>query len=594
MGFKLILIFFTFSLISCSSNNPKDYWDLEEPVIHFWDTDANARVSETTIPASEFKTTDVNSHLGYNSFIVFPSLPPEIKFSIQTSCTEAPDSESSETLRTYTNTSNYERSDRLYFYDFLPKEVLVDNKFINQSFSYLCDYKITAINAINSKILYQFDNLKINTSEKNEINIYSKQTDSDIRKSIAVDPEHAITDFPSLYLYEGANLNFEMGINLTDYKLTGPGYIKCMGHENINLRQNNNLILLNEIVDPLKLKKADTNATFLKKCRIITNLDSNTNLSLDAQTSVNNSSRRTVWSEYFNVVFEKPELEINIEHNPELRTTKYPFNYETYLDSEFVAFKINFKNRSKSNLKMRLPSLQKIEAQLNPLVYFMQLPGFKPVDNSVWGGLRTYQLQETFNSEIKFFLNGVQVSEFNIEKDAIKTIDLVMYKKFKCTLPVNNQSNHSYKTTERGFRVQALPLDSEDDKIIIDYQNMGQLESFPETFSFNKLLENANTNLQATRVVNLNGNREDTNFLQMTNQRTHVIDTLIFRSVRDIIQPEKPIFSFGERAEARRTAYYLSSDWDMHEEIRNIRRSDTYPSQLRLNDKETNYCSELQ
>ncbi len=597
MILKLTLIIFTFGLISCGGNdsNLKDYWDLEEPIIHVSGTDANARVAQTSMPISQFKPSELTSSLGYESFLVFEGLTNEIKFLIETKCSEILEDGSKEKVRVFDSKSEYSRSDRIYFYDFLPEGVIVDDKFNNKSVSYSCDYKILAVNAINSKISYNLQNIKINTNEKNEIQIYSKELNSETRRSIVVDPEHAITDLPSMYLYEGANLNFEMGINLTQYKLTDPSYIKCIDQEQIKLKYSNNEVLLNDIIEPMEASAFKTNSKFFKKCRVISNVDSNTNLELklNNQTGSSNSSRRLLWSEYFNVIFEKPELEIDIEPIPELRTTLYPFNYETYLDNEFLAFKIHFTNKSKSSLKMRLPSLQSIEAKLNPLVYSIQLPGHKPVSASTWGGLRTYQLNEEFLSEIRFMMNGIQIYEFNIQKDATETVDMVMYKNFKCVLPSNNLSNHEHKTAERGFRIQALPLDSEDDKIIIDYQNKGQLESFPETFSFNRLLESALANVKTTRLVNPDGKQSNTNLLQLVDSRTHVIDTIIFRDLTDLEAPAVPNFGASSAGAIRQIEYYRSSDWDQRNEILDARKSNGLTSQLRLKKEEAKYCQAL-
>lgn len=598
VSLKLAISFIVLILLSAcsgSDSNPKDYWDLEEPTIHTWDTDISAKTLVNTKPISEFKSSEIHSSLGYKSFLKFQDMPPEIKFEIFTECLEVFGEDQIQTSkpRIFSKTSFHDRSDVLFFYDFLPDPVLSDDVFTEISSSYSCDYRITAINSINSKIHYNIKDLKINTNRKNEINLFSKLDEKSPLKSIDVNPDRAITDLPSLYLDEDSSVTYEMGLNLTHHLMTGPGSIKCIGHEKIELNPINKLIVLNDIVNPLKSKALDTDSTFFKKCRVLSMIDSADNINDGQDESFSKKVRRQVWSEYFNVIFEQPKIAIDIKDNPELRNEAYPFNRELHLENEVMAFKITFTNNSKSALVMRLPSSQRIEAVLNPIAFLIQLPGFKPAAHKNWPGLRSHQLKEEFMSEIKFTLDGEVVSEFTLFANSSKTLELILVKNFKCEIANIESSNSPYKNAERGFRIQAIPLNSEEDKITIDYMNRGDFETFPETFSFDRLLQKASSNLETTRIVNLDGRREKTNFLQMTNSRTHAIDTLVFRSVLDIQLPPPPknlnvLLSNNYQSMGESIQYQIH-----HEAIESARRSNTYPSQLRLSNEDTHYCEAL-
>lgn len=559
------------TLMACSpkDSTPQDYWSLSEPQILIWDAAENARVSPLVQQLTDFDSSDIQTTLGYQSHILFSQLSSEVQFEIKTSCEEA-SSNKKDSLNTddssnkdvsspmiFNKIKTLGSSKRIYFYDFLPDEILIDNNYKTQASDFVCDFDVTAKNEINSKHSFKIENLKINTFKGNFITINSieGQTSNENQsienksnptiRTIFVNPNVIQTDLPSLF-YNDSKMSYSMSLNQPEFEIKNPSYIQCQGsHNKFNLL--NEFGELRSLDDIFKLKATDNSTTFLKKCRILAMIDKKSSFkssSLDQNSILNKnevqtldlSDQRLVWSEYFNVIFEEPKLELQtrmIDHT----TNTYPFNQDTHLDPRIHLFDLDFTNKSNKKIKLHFPDRPSFEAKLTPIIIDMQKPNFKGHSHpsKLFEGQKKHYSNDVFMSKIHFIDGSAPVTEFELQAGESKKIEIHLDKNFRCNFP---KTNHYYihPFAEVGFKIEALPLNIHHDSFTmrLDYTNQGQLESYPESFNFENALKNIKNkvykNLKNEKTVNIN-------HLQIIPESEYVIATFLTRMFMDFQNP---------------------------------------------------------
>jgi hypothetical protein len=600
-SFIFLLIPSLLFLFGCSSNDskPKDYWNLNEPQVFAWDTSEEANVKGFSVKVSKFNSDKIKDTLDYQSYVQFKDTTSDINLEIKTSCkqdinnTNTPEDTNQ---NNNTNISSIESSDqtlsqkfkitkadKLYFYSYLPDQVIYDDVYQSSSPNFKCNFKFTAINKINSKHEFSINDLSINTFRRNVLTINSVETEkkNPTAKTILPNRQNKKLILPSIY-YNQKGQTYVIDKDLKKTKLVDPGYIQCIGKNNkLKLATYNNE-LVSSIGDVLMDQLNDGVTTFLKKCRVITKIKSDDD-SLPEDDG-NTAGLRTVWSEYFNVIFEEPKISVEVEQINN-SGENYPFNKGTYLDHSTHAFDLVFSNDSNKEVLIRLPSKQNIQATLTPLIYNVQRDDFKAV--AKWDGLTVLESPEEFLTELRFMSEGERIAEFILKPQSQKIINIEIDKNFNCSFsPV--QKAEGDQTSERGFRIKAIDLNSEDNMLTIDYKNQGAMDSYPEFFSFNSLLESAQNKGLKTIINGKKVKRTNTNYLQWNINRTTAIDTIVFRNLKDI---NTPAVSFSNDLNY---GYQLSIAEYMRLQISNAKKkSDFYPSSISPYQPDKTYCTQV-
>lgn len=512
-----ILIF----VLGCDSNkdNPKDYWVLNEPQLLVWDTSSEASARGFTKSVSEFSPEDIKESLDYKSYIEFKDLEPNIEFEINSSCKKQDGTDDS----VHSKKSKLTKSKHIYLYNFLPDEVLYDESSNNELSFYVCDFAIKAINSIDSKHSFALNGLKINTFVGNELNLDAVGADTKSSdRSILFNKKENALPLPNVYINDRA---FVFRTDNSRMKILAPAYVKCAGENNkFDLSFYEGELISSDLKEALMKTLPEGSTTFLKKCRLF---------SMIAPQQVGEPGfeypKKWAWSDYFNIIFDGPKIGLEIE---QIDTTDfYPFNDGDFKERQTHIFNIKFTNQSKKKIRINLPSDQTIPAVINPIVYNIQKPEFKPKKSHNWQGFAMFQSLEEFNTELYFLYEGQRVIDLALEPGEEKIINLYIDKNFKCNFkPIAH--NETHPTAERGFRLRAIGESM--DKLKVEYLNQGVLEVFPIDFSWNNLFTNSNNSTTSTKNIDGKQKAYKTNYLQRNMSRDGAIDTLVLRSTADI------------------------------------------------------------
>ncbi len=565
------------------SSNPKDYWTLNEPQIYAWDTSEDANFRGTNSLLSEFSSTQITKALGYDSYLLFKDRETVVNLEVQTKCINQT------TQQTYTAkmVGKIPKSLKVYLYNYLPDQVTFDDLDQNHSSDYLCNFDFIASNTITSKHSFSLNNLVINTSLQNELEIIAMPKDgSFIERTIMPIGRTTMAQRPSVYFNDGKN-TFLFDKKIHKGLLTGPASIKCAGEGNTFSVQSRNDNLLNSLAETFSNLMLDGNTAFLKKCRVLAEIDLEDSPLFE--TSKADRETRKVWSEYFNIIFDQPSLQLSVIRNPLVASEGYPFNTSGYLDGSVTIFQIEILNSSKQPLNINFPSKNKILGQMIPLIYNAQRADFKPVNTyNDWGGLRIIQTHESFETELKFMSGGQRVTAVNIPVGEKKSIDIVVDKTFNCALPFPDIIS-TVPLAERGFIFKAIPLGSEEDNLVIDYLNQNSMDSFPDLFSLNALLESSEAKFFSIRNSQTRQRAFKTNELQLNMNRSTAIDTLVLRTTADLSVPPLVRLDSGYMASSEYTGVSMSRA----RQVRAAKKTNSYPSYIFTSTSETSYCKQL-
>ena len=584
--FKPALIVILILTAACDSkdSNPKDYWTLNEPEIYAWDTSESANFRGFNALATEFDPTKITASLGYESYVLFKDRETVVDLEVQTNCTEP------ETGKILTSSKNTKipKSKKIYFYNFLPETIVFDEQDQITSPDYSCNFNFIARNAITSERNFVIENVKINTHATNEIQVLAiDRQGSNIERTIQPILRQTLAQRPSVYFNSNQN-TFVFDKTMSAGNLTGPAEIKCLGEGNRFNIQTRNGSLISALEQPFFNLGNEGDTAFLKKCRILAALD----LEQDPTADHTDGSKeiRTVWSEYFNIIFDEPNLKIKVVSNPSVAAENYPFNTTNYLDSSVTVFQLEITNNSRRNLILHLPSDQKIKAHLSPIFYAGQKANYYRLGNNTWGGLRLFQTQDAFETELKFMQDGLRSISLEIPFGHSQIVDLVIDKNFMCHF-ANVDFLNEQPTSERGFIIKAIGLGSLQDQLQVDYMNQNNAyETFPDLFSLNTLLENSDGDYNSIRNSSAVQRRFKTNLLQINMNRTTVIDTVVLRDKSDLNSGRAPMLNINNMNSS--LVPPLLSEI-MFREIRSHMRSTQLPSIIQTDTAATSSCTQL-
>ena len=184
---------------------------------------------------------------------------------------------------------------------------------------------------------------------------------------------------------------------------------------------------------------------------------------------------------------------------------------------------------------------------------------------------------ETFESELKLEMNGQRVTSIDLPPNHSKTLDVLVDKNFKCTF---NKFPHSKfeQTAERGFIVQAIELDSEQDMITIEYENQNKIQNFPDQFSFNSILSSSEGRFNSVRNTNSKQRQHKTNELQINMNSDYAVDAIVYRTTDDLFDPGVS-FSNPVLAESIET--------------QQVKNRNSYPAIVHAIQNEQQFCTQL-
>lgn len=570
------LIFTVFPIlafvISGCDDNPKDYWRANEPQIFAWDTSEDANYRGMNMELSEFSSNQISKALGYESYLLMKDRESIEDFNVFTECENVMTKRKANVSKEIT----IPKSMKVYIYDLLPDDVIYDSSDDNESADYKCSFQLVAGNTISTKHDFYLKNITINTSAKNEINVIAiDKTKSNIERSIHPINRDTTAPRPSIY-FNDENNSYIFDKNLDFGKLVGPASIKCLGSGNsfeIKIRNNE---LQYSLADVMFDIATAGETSFLNKCRISADLEISHHSDITEISSEIDHEKRKVWSDYFNIIFDEPSFDVNVTKVAESVGANYPFNNSNYLDAETPIFQIQITNTSKNRLVMHLPSQQKILAKLTPVFFNAQRPGFRK-HKRLWGGTNLMKTSETFESELKLEMNGQRVALIDLVPNESQTIDVLVNKNFRCAFNKFPYSKFE-DTAERGFIVQAIELDSEQDMITIEYENQNKIQNFPDQFSFNSILSSSEGRFNSIRNTDSKQRQYKTNELQLNMNSDYVVDAIVYRTTDDLFDPG---ISFSNPVLAESI------------EMQQVKNRDSYPAIVHAIQNEQQFCTQL-
>ncbi len=453
-----------------------------------WDTAPEASNLALENSVSNFESDQINGSLDYKSYIQFGAIGADIRFSAELNCSNSESSKPIAAKKDFKLSSE----NKVYMYDLLPESMIFEPGYKNSSSDYRCDLKVVAGNKIDSSHEFTLASLPINTHSQNELNVFtfSNASKSPGKLSISNRNPLDITGFPSLEIDDNRSFEYMLESDLAGFEISEVK-IKCLGDRNTYLLDHENSELNSDLNSKLRDKLfVANNVSFLKKCRALTILK-------PKSTQANNdkvSNRRVAWSEYFNVVFDRPVIEATTFLNPELDRS-YPYNLGDYLDVKTHVFSIQFKNLSKKDLRLHLPDQNSIAAIQSPLITKMQRSDFgkRNGDKVELAGLQLEQVDQSFESSLEFMLDDEPVSAMMIPAGHEVLVKVFLDKNFACDFGLPN-SDDPQTTAESGFRLQAIAKGSDQDSLKVEYLNQGQLEKFPQDLLLSHTLQTSKSN----------------------------------------------------------------------------------------------------
>ena len=243
-----------------------------------------------------------------------------------------------------------------FLYNYLPDEVIFDpfygyeGLFIN----YECSFKITAQNKIGSTHKFQLRGLLFNTSQANELNLEthlnegsSRSSDSSDQVAKTIQSYSKDNKYPFL-TYEEDKFTYKIS-HYSSINFLAPTQLRCLGDQNsFNFPEYEGRIsAVNfSLRSAFQPDLGFVSTAFLKKCRVISKIN-----------STDMGGQKVIWSDYFNIIFDRPQIEISQTFENYDPREVYPKNQGTYRDLRYGAFYMRFTNKSKRPVRIHLPEI---------------------------------------------------------------------------------------------------------------------------------------------------------------------------------------------------------------------------------------------
>ncbi|MCO5113578.1 MAG: hypothetical protein M9899_05330 [Bdellovibrionaceae bacterium] len=452
------------------SNSTDDYWKMRDPSLVVVDETGLSQIFHN--PKSlHLKNTTLN----YGSHLSFSDINKDVTFDISTKCL----------LNNKTFTSNYTQQkiyQKLFFYNFIPLQTIAtDRNTENQEFK--CDIHIIAKNSINSKIKYDLPDLTFNTIQPNGILIGKSLSD-------AADASRGI------YIKNG----FIDTTETNDKHTTAILMDDARSFYNTNVICENN-IFIKEDQEHISIRKFSINEFFhrpkinsryfYKKCRVIS---STTQLVDIFNESILENDYERLWSPYFDVIVNKPELSITAEF---INTTNDYFadNNQSY---SFNFAKLTLRNNSfiSALIKLRNPIDAQVavvfDGRINP--YTLNRNMLPKTNGIIKESLPDAILKGTLSTKLKFVPEHQDSKGLiSLSGEETSTVFLQLEKNFSCSI---------YNKEEMGLLLKAITPYSEEDKIEVYVVINNKLEKFPMPYYISEAMVPSSLNMiQSSKYV---------------------------------------------------------------------------------------------
>lgn len=395
--------------------------------------------------------------------------------------------------RGFSKLTPYMNSKIHFLYNYLPDEVIFDPFYgiKDLSINYDCSFNITARNKIGSTHRFQIKGLIFNTSQANELSLKtydnesSSSSDDSLKQVSKTSQSYSRdNDYPFL-TYENNKFTYKLSHYNSQNFLT-PTRIKCLGQENDFYfpEYKDKILPLNfRLRDVFESRLAPGSTAFLKKCRVISKIE-----------PMNKDGQKVIWSDYFNVIFDRPQIEVSQifeKHDPRER---YPYSKGTYKDEPYGVFGMKFSNYSKKrSVRIHLPKIKSKSVKFGVLARDMQNPNKRVLKVGSRQSMKRFnqyvQVQEEFWGSIWFATKNLErIYVFDLNPEESLEIQLVIDKPFSCTFLNRGPLGPFYENgAESGFRISALDIRQGSDLVRVDYYNQGQFERFPSTYFWHQL-----------------------------------------------------------------------------------------------------------
>lgn len=466
-----------FTLTGCGSSD--DYWQMENPEIIIMD---RGYKHKKFLHPSEFKNESIDAF--YGSHLNFKKISDGVTFDIQSICNI--------NGKTITSIFNKQKIyQKLYFYNYVPVSNLLSNNSIHIE-DFLCDFKIWAVNKVNSKIEYHLSMLKLNTSIPHKI---------DIEKGLPIVNFHNSSRYEDNFIDFTDDNSSGIEAELEDKnKVFHKTKILCEDKE--FLLEEDPFGSSSFPIEKVFLKTKEPGQLYYRNCRIVSFAK---NLVKSEEVD-----QEKVWSSYFNAILDKPEIIISGE------LIDFSNNYYTDNNKSFVFdfAKLNIKNLNHiptfikfKNTKFNA-SIKIGYSHYNNHFPYMNTPFYTQFASLNKKGMPSSILKGEISTNLYFDL---------LDKDDLLNsdlIDLSLGKQYSVVLQAEkNFSCSIFNKRETGIWLQAIKRGSLEDEIEVYVFFKDKIEKFPMPFFLSKLLEK-------DQNLNLNSNSD------------YIFDTLLLPKIR--------------------------------------------------------------
>lgn len=453
-----------FTLTGCGSSD--DYWQMEDPKIVVF---SNQKESFTlNQPNDIMKTTSVISS---GSHLYFKSINDDVTFNINTKCELG-------NKFFHLELKNQKIHQKLFFYNYLPTEVIAMKSNI-KSDSFICDFKISASNSVDSKIKYDFSGLKFSTINPNKIRVGSSLEESTIRPNGYFDKTYVdITreDLPetAVTIIEGNNILHET---------------KIICDENTFAKDEKTFGLREFSINQLFKNFSHDDLLYYKNCRVL----SYSKLFQPTNKSESLYDIEKVWSPYFDVILRKPNVSLNV--NLINSSNNYFSDNNQSYTFEFAELEFFSKSNIPTFIKLKNPTVNANFEILHPYFNYRSVqvnnnfPSFRAKIQDIMNkrDIPSGVLKGSIETKINF-ITGLEDGELiDLSLGKTHVVSLQAEKNFSCSIN---------KKRENGLWLQAITPYSQEDQIEVYVFVNNQIEKFPMPFYLSEILnESHNLNL---------------------------------------------------------------------------------------------------
>lgn len=464
----IIALVTLFILSACGGDSVKDYWKMDQPRLVA--QQGNGSNYTEKVIANPFN--GQKNFIRNGSYLEFEKIGNGVSFDINVVCKKNGFVFNRVSL-------NQNISKRLFLYNYLPTEVLVETENEISEPEYNCAFGVTVKNPVNSKIHYTLHNLIVTTRDFYKVSIKhpnimpQKIYENGYTKRIIVD----LNSDPKAELIAALDENFfvmeDTSVVCDGESFMGPRSEFRSRDMSINsfFRQE----LFNENY-------------FFKKCRILTY---SKNMPVDK--TVSDEDAELVWSPYFSVFFRKPKLQVNFEAID---------NQHNYYSDNNMAYNFKFAKIVIHNVGS-VPAIVKLSSL--PFQGDVEILSDVFLPNA--GSVHNLHLKSLNDLNLPVSrLKGAIKTKAWISNETPEYIDLASGEKAEVFLEISkNFSCSIYKNRESGFWFSGIKPYSESDQIEVYVRNHNKVEKFPLDFFISELsnehsiysqVENSNQSIQ--------------------------------------------------------------------------------------------------